>query len=303
MGRDELNDLTAFVAVADAMSFTRAASRLGMSPSALSHAMKALEDRLGLRLLARTTRSVRATEAGERLLRTLRPALEEISAELTTLGGLRDKPAGTVRITASRHAATSVLWPVLPGFLDAHPDVSVEVAVEEGLTDIVASRFDAGIRFGDQVAKDMISVRVGRDVRAAVVGAPAYFAGHPAPGTPRDLAGHRCINYRLATAGGLFLWEFEEVGRPFRVRVDGPLVFNDGDLILEAALAGQGLAYLWEDQVTGPVAAGRLVRVLPDWCPPFPGYYLYYPSRRQTSPALAALVDALRLGLHRPPAA
>lgn len=294
MKRDELNDLAAFVAVADATSFTRAASRLGMSPSALSHAMKALEGRLGVRLLARTTRSVRPTEAGERLLRTLRPALEDIGAGLTALGGLRDKPVGTVRITTFKHAATSVVWPVLPAFLTAHPGIRVEMTIDDGLTDIVASRYDAGIRFGEKVAKDMIAVRVGPDVRAAVVGSPGYLADHPVPRAPQDLAGHRCINYRFATAGGLYLWEFERGGRPLQLRVDGPLVLNDGDLILAAALAGQGIAYLFEDQVADHVAAGRLIRVLAEWCPPFPGYHLYYPSRRQTPPALAALVDALR---------
>ena len=303
MKRDELNDLAAFVVVADEMSFTRAASKLGMSPSALSHAMKALEGRLGLRLLARTTRSVRATEAGERLLRTLRPAFEDISAELTALGGLRDKPAGTVRITTVRHAATSVLWPVLPSFLDAYPDIRVEVTIDEGLTDIVANRYDAGIRFGEKVAKDMIAVRIGPDLRAAVVGSPAYFANHTVPNTPQDLAGHRCINYRFMTAGGLYPWEFESDGRSFQVRVDGPLVFNDGDLILAATLAGQGIGYLYEDQIADHVAEGRLIRVLAEWCPTFPGYYLYHPSRRQTPPALAALVEALRVkSVHGQPA-
>jgi DNA-binding transcriptional LysR family regulator len=301
MKRDDLNDLAAFVAVADAMSFTRAASKLGMSPSALSHAMKALEARLGVRLLARTTRSVRATEAGERLLRTLRPAFDEIGAGLTALGSLRDTPAGTVRLTTFKHAVTSVVWPVLPRFLEAHPDVRVEITVDDGLTDIVAGRYDAGIRWGEKVAKDMIAVRVGPDTKAAVVGSPVYFAERPVPNTPRDLAGHRCINYRLATAGGLLPWGFEEAGRPLQVRVDGPLVFNDGDLILAAALAGQGIAYLYEDQIAGPVAEGRLIRVLAEWCPTFPGYYLYYPSRRQTPPALAALVDALRAGSARRP--
>ena len=294
MKRDELNDLAAFVAVADAMSFTRAASGLGMSPSALSHAMRALETRLGVRLLARTTRSVSTTEAGERLLRTLRPAFEDIGAGLAALGDARDRPAGTVRITTFRRAATTVLWPVLPGLLDAHPDIRVEVTIDDDLVDIVAGRYDAGIRFGEKVDRDMIAVRIGPDLRAAVVASPAYLAGRAAPRTPRDLAGHRCINYRFVAAGGLYAWEFEENGRPFQVRVDGPLVFNDGDLILAAALAGQGIAYSFEDQVADHVAAGRLVRLLAEWCPPGPGYYLYYPSRRQTPPALAVLVDALR---------
>ncbi len=294
MRRDELNDLAAFAAVADARSFTRAASALGMSPSALSHAMKGLEDRLGVRLLARTTRSVATTEAGERLLRTLRPAFGEIGAELAALGRLRDRPAGTVRITTFKHAAQTVLMPVLPGFLAAHPDVAVEVSIDDGLTDIVESRFDAGIRLGEQVARDMVAVRVGPDLRIAVVGAPSYLAGRPAPRAPGDRAGHRCLNYRMATSGRLFCWEFEEDGRPFQVKVEGPLVFNDGDLIGEAALAGQGLAYAYEELVAEHVRAGRLVQVLEAWCPTVAGCFLYYPSRRHTPPALAALVAALR---------
>lgn len=297
MKRDDLNDLAAFVVVADEMSFTRAASKLGMSPSALSHAMRVLEDRLGLQLLARTTRRVSTTEAGERLLKTLRPAFEDISAELTALSELRDKPAGTVRITTFKHAATSVLLPILPDFLDAHPDIRLEITIDEGLTDIIESRYDAGIRFGEKVAKDMVAVRVSPDVRAAVVGSPTYFANHPLPNTPQDLAEHRCINYRFATSGGLYLWEFEEAGRSFQVRVEGSLVFNDSDLILAAALTGQGLAYLFEDQITAPVAEGKLIRVLANWCPPSPGYYLYHPNRRQIPPALAALINALKLRL------
>lgn len=284
------------MAVADARSFTRAASRLGLSPSALSHAMKALEARLGVRLLARTTRSVRATEAGEKLLEALRPALEGIATGLAALGGPGGAPSGTVRVSAPRHAAQTVLLPALPGFRTACPAVRVEVAVEEGLTDIVASRYDAGIRFGGGVARDMVAVQVGPDVQTVVVGSPGHFAAHPAPGTPADLAGHPCINYRLATAGGLWPWEFTKDGRTFQVRVDGPLVLNDNGLMLAAALAGGGLAYLFEDEVTGHVAAGRLVRVLERWCPRFPGYKIYYPSRRQVPQALAALVAALRVG-------
>jgi DNA-binding transcriptional LysR family regulator len=297
MKRDELNDLAAFVVVADEMSFTRAASKLGMSPSALSHAMKALENRLGLQLLARTTRRVSTTDAGDRLLKTLRPAFEDINAELTALNGLRDQPAGTVRVTTSRHAATSVLWPVLPGFLDAHPDICIEITIDEGLTDIIESRYDAGIRFGEKVAKDMVAVRVSPNVGWAVVGSPAYFARHPIPNTPHDLSEHRCINYRFATSGGLYLWEFEEEGRSFQVRVDGNLIFNDSDLILAAALAGQGLGYLYEDQITDSVAEGRLIQVLKKWCPISEGYYLYHPHRRQTPSALTALVDILRVSV------
>ena len=293
--RARLDDLTAFVAVADELSFTRAAAKLGMSPSALSHAMRTLETRLGTRLLARTTRSVSPTEAGERLLATLRPAFGDIEAELTVLGALRDQVAGTVRVTTFKHAAKCVLMPALPGFLAAHPNVRVEVTVDDGLTDIVASRYDAGIRFGEKVDRDMVAVRVGPDVRAAIVGSPAYFASHPVPAIPQDLAQHRCVRHRMAHDGGLYPWDFQDRGRPFQVRVDGPLVFNDVDLILSAALAGQGVAYLFEDDILAHVAEGRLVRALAPWCRCVPGYYLYHPSRRQTPPALTALINALRL--------
>lgn len=303
MRRDELNDLAAFAAVAEARSFVRAASQLGLSPSALSHAMTALETRLGVRLLARTTRSVRATEAGERLLRTVQPALADIKAELAALGELRDTPSGTVRITTSRHAAATALWPVLPDFLAAYPDVRVEITIDEALTDIVASGYDAGIRFDERVAKDMIAVRIGSRISSAVVGSPGYFERHPPPQTLQDLAKHRCINYRLATSGGLYPWEFEADGRPVQVRVDGPLVLNDGDLILAGALAGVGLAYLFEDQVSAAIADGRLIRVLEGWCWTAPGYYFYYPSRRQTPSALTALIAALRAkATAKPPA-
>lgn len=295
MKRDELNDLAAFVVVADEMSFTRAAAKLGMSASALSHAMRSLEDRLGLRLLARTTRKVSTTEAGERLLRTLRPAFEDISAELTALSELRDKPGGTVRITTFKHAATSILSPMLPGFLETYPDIRVEITIDEGLTDIISSRYDAGIRFDEKVAKDMISVRISSEVRWATVGSPVYFAHHPIPKTPQELAEHRCINYRYTTSGGLYLWEFQQDGRSFQVRVDGSLIFNDSDLILAAALAGQGIGYLFEDEIVELVAEGRLIQVLAEWCPTAPGYYLYHPNRRQIPPALAALIDALRI--------
>jgi DNA-binding transcriptional LysR family regulator len=295
MKRDELNDLAAFVVVADEMSFTRAASKLGLSPSALSHAMKALEERLGLQLLARTTRKVSTTEAGSRLLKTLRPAFEDINTALIDLSELRDRPAGMLRITMPRHAATSLVWPMMPDFLAAHPDIRIEMTIDEGLTDIIESRYDAGIRFGEKVAKDMVAVRVSHDVRWAVVGSPAYFTNHPVPHTPQDLVEHRCINYRFATSAGLYLWEFEQDERSFQIRVDGNLIFNDGDLILAAALAGQGLGYLLEDQITAHVAEGRLIRVLIEWCPTSDGYYLYHPNRRQTPSALAALVDALRV--------
>jgi DNA-binding transcriptional LysR family regulator len=294
MKRHDLNDLAAFAVVAEHGSFTRAAAQLGMSQSALSHSMKALEARLGVRLLSRTTRSVSTTEAGETLLRSLRPALETIASGLTAVGAMRDQPSGTVRITATKHAVTAVVMPALPRFLAAYPDVHVGLVVDDALTDIVSSRFDAGIRFGELVEKDMIAVRVGPDLQMTVVGAPSYFADHPPPRTPRDLARHRCINYLNLRSGGRQAWEFEEKGRSFELRVDGPLSFTNGDLILDAALAGQGVAYAYADMVTAHVAAGRLTRVLEKWCPPFPGYYLYHPSRRQTPPALSALIAALR---------
>ena len=294
MKRDDLYDLAAFAVVAEQSSFTRAAAELGMSQSALSHAMKALEERLGVRLLSRTTRSVSTTEAGETLLRSLRPALEEITTGVSAVGALRGKPSGTVRITATRHAVSSVVMPALPRFLASHPDIRIDMIVDDNLIDIVAGRIDAGIRFGDIVEKDMIAVRIGPDIRMAVVGAPSYFADHPVPRTPRELAGHRCINYRHVRSGGLYAWDFEEKGRPFQVRVEGPLVFNNADLTREAALAGQGIAYVYADEVAADVRAGRLKRILERWCPTFPGYYLYHPSRRQTPPALAAFIGALR---------
>ncbi len=296
MRREELADLNAFVAVAEERSFTRAAARLGTSQSALSFTVRRLEERLGVRLLTRTTRSVSSTEAGERLLRTLGPALDRIGAELAALSELREKPAGTVRITAGEHAAEAVLWPTLATFLPEYPEIKVEVIVDYGLTDIVAERYDAGVRLGEQVAKDMIAVRIGPDMRMAVVGAPSYFARRPPPKLPQALTVHDCINLRLPTYGGLFAWEFEKRGRELKVRVDGPLVFNNLAMRLHATLAGLGLAYLPEDTVLPHIAQGRLVRVLEDWCPPFSGYHLYYPSRRQPAPAFALLVDALRAG-------
>jgi DNA-binding transcriptional LysR family regulator len=294
MKRDDLYDLAAFAVVAEQGSFTRAAAELGMSQSALSHAIRALEERLGVRLLSRTTRSVSTTEAGETLLRSVRPALEEIASGVDAVGASCGKPSGTVRITATKHAAASVLMPVLPGFFRTHRGIRVDIIVDDNLTDIVADRIDAGIRFGDIVEKDMIAVRIGPDIRMAVVGAPSYFAGHPAPRTPRELSSHRCINYRHVRSGGLYAWDFEEKGRPFQVRVEGPLILNNADLIRDAALAGQGLAYVYDDEVAADVKAGRLKRILQKWSPTFPGYYLYHPSRRQTPPALAALIAALR---------
>lgn len=292
--RQNVQDLLGFLAVARERSFTRAAAKLGVSPSALSHAVRGLEERLGLRLLSRTTRSVAPTEAGERLLRTAGPRFEEIDAELAALSELRHKPAGTLRITAGEHAAQAVLWPSLAKLLPDYPDIKVEVIVDYGLTDIVAERYDAGVRLGEQVAKDMIAVRIGPDMRMAVVGAPSYFARRSMPKKPQDLTAHDCINLRLPTYGGLYAWEFQKRGRELKARVDGQLVFNNIALRLNAALAGCGLAYLPEDQVRTHVADGRLIRVLDDWCPPFSGYHLYYPSRRQPTPAFALLVDALR---------
>ena len=294
MPRENLNDLLAFLAVARERSFTRAAAQLGVSQSALSHTIRALEGRLGLRLLTRTTRSVAPTEAGERLLGIVGPRLDEIDTELAALSELREKPAGTIRITAGEHAAESVLWPVLQNLLPEYPDIRVEIAVEYGLTDIVAERYDAGVRLGERLAKDMVAVRIGPDMEMAVVGSPAYFAARPLPRVPQDLTAHACINLRLPTYGGLYAWEFEQAGRELKVRVEGQLVFNTGALRLNAALSGLGLAYLPEDQVRPHVAAGRLVRVLTDWCPPFSGYHLYYPTRRQHTPAFALLVEALR---------
>ncbi|HEV7369884.1 LysR family transcriptional regulator [Arenibaculum sp.] len=300
MRREELGDLMAFLAVAEERSFTRAAARLGTSQSALSHVLRRLEARLGVRLLTRTTRRVVPTDAGERLLRTLGPALDGIGAELAALSALRDRPAGTVRIATGGHAADAILWPALARLLPDHPDIDVELTIDQGLTDIVAGRFDAGVRLGEQVAKDMIAVRIGPDMRMAVVGAPSYFAGRPAPGTPHDLTGHACINLRLPTSGGLYAWGFGKDGRELKVRVDGQLVFNDTSMILRAAAAGFGLACVLDDQALPLIGDGRLVRVLADWCPPFPGYHLYYPSRRQLAPAFALVVEALRTNAKLP---
>jgi len=294
MPRENLNDLLAFLAVAKERSFTRAAAQLGVSQSALSHTVRGLEERLGLRLLTRTTRSVAPTEAGERLLRAAGPRLEEIEAEMAALSELRDRPAGTIRITAHDHAVRAVLWPALENLLADYPDIKVEIVIDYGLTDIVADRFDAGVRTGEMVAKDMIAVLIGPDMRSAVVGAPSYFAKRARPKTPQDLTTHACINLRLPTHGGLYAWEFEKGGRELRVRVEGQLVFNGTAPMLNAALAGFGLAYVPEDAVQAHIVDGRLIRVLSDWCPPYPGYHLYYPSRRQPTPAFALLVNALR---------
>ena len=288
------NDLAAFATVAHERSFTRAAAKLGVSPSALSQTVRNLEERVGLRLLTRTTRSVAPTEAGERLLRTVAPRFQEIEAELATLSELRETPAGTLRITAGEHPAISVLQPALKRFLPNYPDVVVEIVVDNGLSDIVAEGFDAGVRMGEQVAKDMVALRIGPDIRMALVASPDYFVRYPPPQTPQDLTRHRGINMRLPTYGGLFPWGLEKDGREVKVRADGQLVFNNLSMRLRSALDGLGVAYIPEDQVLHYVAAGRLVRVLEDWCPYFPGYHLYYPSRRHTSPVLSLLVDVLR---------
>jgi DNA-binding transcriptional LysR family regulator len=292
--RNNLNDLLAFLAVANERSFTKAAAKLGLSQSALSHTLRNLEERLGIRLLTRTTRSVAPTEAGERLLHSLGPRFEEIDAELAALSELREKPAGTIRITATEYAVDTLLWPKLAKFLAKYPDIKVEAISESALTDIVAQRFDAGVRIGEQVAKDMIAVRIGPDMRMAVVGAPSYFRRQAEPKKPQDLINHRCINLRLPTRGGLYAWEFEKGARKLKVRVEGPLTFNGSYQMLNAALAGFGVAYVPEDLTQPHLARGRLKRVLEDWCPPFSGYHLYYPSRRQTTPAFALLVEALR---------
>jgi len=294
MRRGDLDDLAAFAAVARARSFTRAAAGLGLSPSALSHAMKALETRLGVRLLARTTRSVAPTAAGEQLLRSLDPALAQVTQGLAALADWRDAPSGTVRLTTFGYAARTVLAPRLPRFLLDHPDVSVEVIVEDRLIDLVAGGFDAGVRLGETVKKDMVTVPVGPDLRTVVVGTPAYFARHAPPETPSDLDRHVCVNYRLLGGGGLLPWEFEEASRDVRLRVSGQLIVNDEVLSAAAVRAGAGLGYMMEHDVADEIADGRLIQVLARWCPSYPGCRLYYPDR-QVTPALRALIGALRL--------
>ena len=294
MPNENFSHFAAFVVVATERSFTRAAAKLGVSQSALSQTIKGLEARLGFRLLTRSTRSVSPTEAGLRLLRSVAPRFEEIEQEIAALSALREKPAGTIRVSAGEHPAVTVLQPALAKFLPEYPDIHVEIIVDYGLTDIVAEGYDAGVRLGEQVAKDMIAVRIGPAMRMAVVGSPGYFATHPRPETPQDLTQHNCINIRLPTYGGLFPWEFEKDGRELKVRVDGQLVFNNIALRLNSALSGSGLAYMPEDQALGHIVEGRLIRVLEDWCEPFAGYHLYYPSRRHSSPAFALFAEALR---------
>ena len=294
MQRGNLDDLSAFLIVAHEGSFTRAAAKLGISQSALSYTIKELEARLKLRLLTRTTRNVSPTAAGERLLRNVGPRIAEIEAELVALTELREKPSGTIRITATEYATDAVLLPKLAKLLREYPDIKLEIVSDYGLTDIVAQRFDAGVRDGEQVARDMIAVRIRPDARMAVVGAPSYFRGRPELKKPSQLVVHNCINLRLPTHGGLYSWEFEKGSRELKVRVDGQLFFNTTTQMLQAALAGLGLAYLPEGLVQPHINKGRLKRVLEDWCPPYPGYHLYYPSRRQPSAAFALLVEALR---------
>jgi DNA-binding transcriptional LysR family regulator len=295
MDREDWGSLAAFAVVAEERSFTRAAARLGVSPSALSHTVRRLEERLRIKLLARSTRSVSTTEAGERLLARLRPAIEEITNAVEDLGRLLDRPSGHVRITASRTAARMVVAPVLPRFAERYPEIVVEILIDPALTNILAQRFDAGIRLGESLEKDVVAVPVTGQLRMAVVGSAQYFAANPAPSTPHHLREHRCINFRLPSAGTLYKWEFEKAHHSIEVGVEGPLTFDDEGLVIDAALAGVGLAYLIEDQVTSLLQAGALSRVLEDWCPPFPGFFLYYPGRRQVSPALAAFIDAIRL--------
>lgn len=294
MLKDNFNDLLSFMVVARERSFTRAAAQLGVSQSALSHAMRNLEARLEVRLLTRTTRSVAPTEAGEQLFMRLSPHLLEIEQELTALRDTRNKPAGNIRLTAGEHAMSAVLWPVLKPFMAQYPDINVEVTVDNGLTNIVDGRFDAGVRLGEQVAKDMIAVRIAPDMRMAVVGSADYLHRFGVPETPEQLEQHRCMNMRLPTHGGLYAWEFERDGREIRVRVDGQLILNSLPQRIDAAVNGLGLAYVPEDAILDALAEGRLVRVLEDWCPVFTGYHLYYPSRRQHTTAFALLIEALR---------
>lgn len=294
MPHESFNDLRAFLVVARDRSFTKAAAKLGVSPSALSHTMRGLEERLGVRLLTRTTRSVSPTEAGERLLRTVGPRFEEVEAELESLSDFREKPAGMVRITAGDHAVHTILWPQLTKVMRRYPDIKVEINIEQGLVDVAAQGFDAGVRFGEQVAKDMVSVRIGPDVRFAVIAAKSYFAKHVPPKIPQDLVAHRCINLRLPTYSGLYAWEFERNGRELKVRVDGQFIFNSIFQVRDAALEGFGIAYVPEDLAQPYLSRGQLIRVLDEWSPPWSGYHLYYPNRRQSSPAFAILLDALR---------
>ncbi|GGF71761.1 LysR family transcriptional regulator [Azorhizobium oxalatiphilum] len=294
MQRQDLADLTAFMTVAQERSFTRASAKLGTSQSALSHTIRRLEANLGVRLLTRTTRSVSATAAGERLMATLEPAVDRIASELASLSELRDKPAGIIRITASEHAADTVLLPALEPILKTYPEIEVELSVDSSLADIVTEKFDAGVRLGEAIAKDMIAVPIGPDLRMIAVASPDYLARHPAPTTPRELADHNCINLRMLTGGGLYAWELERDGHEVKVRVEGQFTCNNVNMIIKAAVAGLGIAFVVEGRVSQRIADGQLVQIMPEWSPTFPGYHLYYPSRRQASAAFVLLVDALR---------
>lgn len=294
MLRDNFNDLYYLIIVARERSFTRAAAKLGVSQSALSHAIRGLEERLDVRLLTRTTRSVAPTEAGERLINSISPRFDDIESELLALTDVRQRVAGNIRLTLGEHALESTVWPALEPFLQTYPDVNVEMTIDNSLTDIVTGRYDAGIRLGEQVAKDMVAVRIGPDWRMVVVGSPAYFARHGKPHTPHDLQNHNCINMRMPTLGGLYAWEFAKDGQDLRVRVEGQLIFNNLPPRIGAAIAGMGLAFVPEDTVERAVADGALEKVLEDWCEPFPGYYMYYPSRKQHTAAFAQLIEALR---------
>ena len=294
MARDNINDILVFIAVARERSFTRAAAKLGMSQSALSHIVRGLEERLGVRLLTRTTRSVSPTEAGERLLQNVGPRLEEIDAEITAITDLGDKPAGTVRITAIDHVIDTVLWPRIAPLLPQYPELHIEISSDYRLVDIAAERFDIGVRHGDQVEKDMIAVRLTADVPMRIVGAPAYFARQPAPASLQDLMTHNCINLRLASSGGLYAWELLHDGQPVEARVRGQAVFTNVHHMLAAALDGVGVTFLPESLVAPHVQGGRLVSVMEDWCPSFPGLHAYYPSQRHSSRALGLVIDALR---------
>jgi DNA-binding transcriptional LysR family regulator len=300
MARRNLNDLLAFVAVAREGSFTRAAATLGVTQSALSQAVRALEERLRIRLLTRTTRSVAPTAAGERLAKAIGHRFDEIEAELDALTELRDKPAGTVRITCGDHVLRTVLLPKLMSLLRNFPDITLEFDMSYGFRDIVAERFDAGVRLGKTIDKDMIAVPIGPPLRMAVVASPAYFKIHPKPKTPQDLTTHRCINQRMPSSGGLYVWDFARRGKQVNVRVDGPLIFNTSPPQIDAALAGLGITLLPEDELARHLSDGSLLRVLEDWCPAFAGYHLYYPSRRQPSPAFSLVVKALRVDASGP---
>jgi DNA-binding transcriptional LysR family regulator len=294
MFRRDVGDLIAFLAIARERSFTRAAAGLGVSSSALSHTLRGLEERLGVQLLTRTTRSVAPTEVGERLISSIRPHVEGIEEALADLTLVRDKPAGTLRLVAGDLAAETILWPTVRTLRRSYPDIAVEIDIDNGLTDIVGGRYHAGIRLGERVDKDMIAVRISPDLRMAVVGAPSYFDRHQKPRAPKDLTQHDCINIRLPTLGGNYVWEFEKGGKEAKVRVHGPLAFNASRLAVEAALAGNGLTFTLEDRVRAHINSGKLIRVLADWCPPFDGFFLYYPSRRHVTPVFKLLVEALR---------